>query len=161
MGRGGERWTCCCRRPLGIVAFSHFSLKKHSGTFLAGSPFDERRAWKSWRLTTLRSLCLLRKLLRIVVDSDLSWTQNKYFETLMMSVIVLRLRVEEKGHVNVNARFQRTIQKAFKVHDLHDWPVVVVVSMIFFLCPYLQLMVVFVGLGPGGLDSWDFRDPND
>lgn len=67
--------------------------------------------------TTLHSLCLLRKLLRIVVDSDLSWTQNKYFETLMMSVIVLRL--EEKGHVNVNAKFQRTIQKPLKVHDLH------------------------------------------
>ena len=47
-----------------------------------------------------------------MVDSDLSWTQNKYFETLMMSVIVLRL--EEKGRVNVNARFQRTIQKPLK-----------------------------------------------
>lgn len=47
-----------------------------------------------------------------MVDSDLSWTQNKYFETLMMSVIVLWL--EEKGHVNVNARFQRTIQKPLK-----------------------------------------------
>lgn len=48
-------------------------------------------------LSGLRGLRLLRlariarglKLLRIVVDSDLSWTQNKYFETLMMSVIVI------------------------------------------------------------------------
>ena len=35
-----------------------------------------------------------------------------------------------------------------------------VVSTIF-LCPYLQLMVFFVGLGPGGLDSWDVGDPNN
>jgi len=48
-------------------------------------------------LSGLRGLRLLRlariarglKLLRIVVDSDLSWTQSKYFETLMMSVIVI------------------------------------------------------------------------
>ena len=37
MGRGGERWTCCCRRPLGIVAFACFFWKKKTqALFLPG-----------------------------------------------------------------------------------------------------------------------------
>ena len=129
---GGERWTCCCRRPLGMVAFACFFWKKKTqALFLPGVLLmkEELRNLGDSRLSVVYvcwgSCCALWWIL-ISAGRRTSTLRLLWCLSLSFGLRKKDTWMSMRGFRGLFKNHWRQL----KVHDLHYWPVVVVVVVV-------------------------------